>query len=195
MSRMSALLYLERSPKDLRALEIEIDKTLRPFLTESGWKRQSMRFDIGWMFDWLDFPSSDISKFITFDGPSGLYVLSRDPNSYNSDGRVEWSGISKEQKRSVHIDNVREICQFQTYLDTASLTIEEHDEIAEDGYVIFPDGSQYEGGKFQFTSSFKGKIEKQVFSSIIEIGSKEAVKRLLMRAEASLLLCTFHTRP
>ena len=196
MSRMSTLLYLERSPGDLRALEIEIEKTLRPFLTESGWKRKSMRFDFGWMFDWLDFPSADTSKFVTYEGPSGIYVSTRDTNAFTSDGRVEWEGFTKEQKRLVHIDSVLEICQFENYLDTADLTVETLNAIVEGGYILFPDGSKYEDGEFTFAvePGLPGSVAREVSQNLVEIASTEAVKKLLKRAGASLILCTFHTR-
>ncbi len=197
MSRMSTLLYLERSPRDLRALEIEIDKTLRPFLTASGWKRQSMRFDFGWMFDWLDFPSVDTSKFVSFEGPSGIYVSSTDANALTSEGRIEWKGFTKKQKQSVHIEQVLEICQFENYLDTADLTIEMLDAIIEGGYILFPDGSKYEEGEFIFAvePGLPGSVAREISKNLVEIASKEAVRKFVERAGASLLLCTFHTRP
>ena len=201
MSRMSALLYLEHSPRNLRALEIEIDKTLTPFMSEGGWKRKSGRFDFGWMFDFLDFPSSDTSKFVTFDKPSGIYVSIEDSNDLLSQRENEWSGFSKTQKKSVPIEEVLKICEFENYLETAGLSEAVLDEIIEDGLIIFPDGSRYEDRRFEFKegdypeSGQPGSVTRQVSRLLVDIASAAAVKKLLQRPGASLLLCTFHTRP
>lgn len=197
MSKMSTFLYLERSPRDLRGLEIEIEKTLRPFLAEGGWKRKSMVFDFGWMFDWLNFPSVDPSTFVGFEGPSGIYGTFRYANASTSEGRFEWQSFTKQQKRSVPIDKVLEICQFENYFDTANLAVEMIDEITERGHILFPDGLIYEDRKFTFRDDLglPNSVTRQVSKHLVEIASAEAVRKLLKRAGASLLLCTFHTRP
>ena len=158
MARTSTLMYLEKAPKSLRDLEIQIDKSLKPFMTGT-WRKPMFDPGGGWGFDWVSIETGTI-RTIIFDGPSGI------------DFSKEWSKLSNVEKKKISIDEVLEKCKFQTYYKTEDITEDLLEEILSEGVILFPDGSIFSQANFQVSRDTEEKairsMDKGMESLILE---------------------------
>lgn len=188
MSSYSAMLFLEVAPSNLRELDIQIQKSLKPF-NGRKWARPQFICPSGWVFDWVEFESESDVNFITMDS-HGRIDLIRNQKSVFGD-------LTASQRKEVGISAALDSMHLTTYFETGSIGDDLASQIVREGVVLFPDGSYLDRGEFSFFDAYDlSQIKiRQVMRSMLEDRWQQAILELLSTSGSALVLLTFRERP
>jgi len=106
-----------------------------------------------------------------------------------------------EKKKDISIEDFFMRFKPASYVPSSEVSDEFLEKLVNDGFVLFPDGSFISDGSFtlgglqKINDLLKIRFSKVLLETLISVGGKEAVKRMIKEENGALLLCVFSIQP